>query len=113
MEYFRHFQKQTIPSMERHFIVLKIFSVVLLSNKTSKTVMICLLSTGSKTEIVSIPSQNKVYGRPDFAWVLALYNEIIDPFSDLGYNANDLDEYINKKYEGTSLVVYKGRHCYF
>lgn len=51
---------------------------------------------------------DKVYGRPDFAWVLALYNEIIDPFSDLGYNANDLDEYIDKKYEGTTLVVYKG-----
>ena len=39
---------------------------------------------------------DKVYGRPDFAWVLVLYNEIIDPFSDLGYDANALDEHINK-----------------
>jgi len=51
---------------------------------------------------------DEVYGRPDFAWVLALYNDIIDPLTDLGYDANALDEHISKKYEGTTLVLYPG-----
>ena len=51
---------------------------------------------------------DEVYGRPDFAWVLALYNNIIDPLTDLGYDANSLDEYVDKKYEGTTLVLYPG-----
>jgi len=51
---------------------------------------------------------DEVYGRPDFSWVLALYNDIIDPFADLGYDANALDEYIDKKYEGTTLILFDG-----
>ena len=51
---------------------------------------------------------DEVYGRPDFAWVLALYNDIIDPLSDLNYDSDALDNHIEKKYEGTTLILFSG-----
>ena len=39
-----------------------------------------------------------VYGDPKLHWIILLYNDIIDPFSDFPLNSDQLNKYVDEKY---------------
>ena len=45
----------------------------------------------------------KFYDNSAFHWVIILYNNAFDPFYTFPLSQQNLDEFINKKYEGQSL----------
>ena len=47
----------------------------------------------------------KFYGDPQFNWVIVLYNNLFDPFYDFPLSRNDLEDFINKKYDGDALFI--------
>ncbi len=47
----------------------------------------------------------KFYDNPAFHWVIILYNNAFDPFYTFPLAQQNLDEFINKKYEGQSLFI--------
>ena len=47
----------------------------------------------------------KFYNNSAFHWVIILYNNAFDPFYTFPLSQQNLDEFINKKYEGQSLFI--------
>ena len=45
------------------------------------------------------------YDNPDYHWIIILYNNAFDPFYTFPLSQQNLDEYINKKYEGSALFI--------
>ncbi len=45
------------------------------------------------------------YDNPDYHWVIILYNNAFDPFYTFPLSQRNLDDYINKKYEGSALFI--------
>jgi len=47
----------------------------------------------------------KFYDTPNYHWIIILYNNAFDPFYTFPLSQQNLDEFINKKYEGQSLFI--------
>ena len=45
------------------------------------------------------------YDNPDYHWIIILYNNAFDPFYTFPLSQQNLDDYINKKYEGSALFI--------
>ena len=45
------------------------------------------------------------YDNPAFHWIIILYNNAFDPFYTYPLSQQNLDDYINKKYEGPALFI--------
>jgi len=70
--------------------------------KNSQTTVVdYTLKDGERPEHIS----QRVYDRPDYHWIVLLYNEIHDPYFDWPMSTKDLDEMISKKYGGRAYFV--------
>ena len=47
----------------------------------------------------------RFYDNPAFHWIIILYNNAFDPFYTYPLSQQNLDEYINKKYDGQALFI--------
>ena len=47
----------------------------------------------------------KFYGDSQFHWVIILYNNLFDPFYSFPLSRNDIEDFINKKYDSDTLFV--------
>lgn len=47
----------------------------------------------------------RVYGRPDYHWIILLYNEIHDPYFKWPMSVNELEKHLQATYTGQSIYV--------
>lgn len=59
------------------------------------------VNEGETPEIVA----DKVYGNPDFHWVLLLANNMLNPYQDWAMDINTLDRFIDEKYPGYTMYL--------
>lgn len=59
------------------------------------------LKDGERPEHIS----QKVYDRPDYHWIVLLYNEMHDPYFEWPMSSRDLDEMVQNKYGGRAYFV--------
>lgn len=57
-----------------------------------------LKESDSRLDVIS----DKYYKNPDYAWLVAMTNEVIDPYYDTGLTSESLDNFIAAKYGSTS-----------
>lgn len=57
----------------------------------------------SRVDVIS----NRYYGNPDYAWLVYLANDVVDPYYDLGLDQRDFDAYIEKKYGSMAVAQEK------
>ena len=48
---------------------------------------------------------DKLYGNPEFHWLVLLYNNIVNPYKDWPMDSFALEKYIDNKYKGYSLFL--------
>jgi hypothetical protein len=56
---------------------------------------------GESPEIIA----EKLYGNPDLYWILLLFNERFNQYTDWGAEQNSLESYYKYKYPGTALFI--------
>ena len=56
---------------------------------------------GETPEIIS----DKIYGTPDYHWIILLFNDVIDPYYEWTLSSQTMDNYLREKYPGTSLYI--------
>jgi hypothetical protein len=47
----------------------------------------------------------RVYGRPDYHWIILLFNEIHDPFFKWPMSINEMENHLKRTYVGQSLYI--------
>ena len=56
---------------------------------------------GEKPEVIA----DKLYGDPEYHWIVLLFNDIINPYKDWPMGSYEIDQYVEKKYTGDSLFL--------
>lgn len=51
---------------------------------------------------------HRVYGRPDYHWMILLFNEIHDPYYEWPMSTGEMEKHIEKTYPGKALIVNTG-----
>lgn len=59
---------------------------------------------GEKPEHIA----HRVYGRPDYHWIILMFNEIHDPYFSWPLSGNELESHMNKTYPGKALYISTG-----
>ena len=59
------------------------------------------IQEGEKPEVIA----DKLYGDPEYHWVILLFNDIINPYDDWPMGSYEIDQYVEQKYQGDSLFL--------
>ena len=59
------------------------------------------IQEGEKPEIIA----DKLYGDPEYHWIVLLFNNIINPYKDWPMGSYEIDQYVEQKYQGDSLFL--------
>lgn len=52
---------------------------------------------------------SRVYGRPDYHWIILLFNEILDPYFKWPMSMNEFEKQMESVYSGKALFIYPPR----
>lgn len=89
-----------VPTKIRHIVPrAKMFDLV---QNNSGNYMPYRITDGETLETVSL----KVYGDARWYWVIALYNNILDPYEDWPRDAEQFEYYLDKKYGNTENNIH-------
>lgn len=59
------------------------------------------MSDGDTPEIIA----DKIYGSPEYNWIVMMMNDVVNPFYDFVLNETNLENYVDDKYAGSALYV--------
>lgn len=62
------------------------------------------IAEGEKPEHIA----HRVYGRPDYHWIILLFNEIHDPYFSWPLSGTEFDSHMSKTYPGKALYIHTG-----
>jgi hypothetical protein len=71
----------------------------LFPERSNKSYVDYIVKDGEKPEHIA----DRVYGRPDYHWIILLSNQIYNPYFDWPMSSAELDLYIDSKYPGIAM----------
>lgn len=81
--------------------ILKRVGFTELSKKDKDHFITYEVKEGEKPEVIA----DKLYGDPEYHWLVILFNDVVNPFKDWPLSSYDIDQYVEKKYNGYSLFL--------